>query len=419
MLSSQKERETRAIFLADSTANVVWVMLLIGLQSFAMVMARRLGAGAFLLSAGSALMYLPGMLTGSLPLLCRRFPLGGVMIALRVIAGCGTLLCLCWPSLYGLAFGFAIMTIAGGWVEACYPVFVRSVYPAATHSRVMGTIFTARALAAFLWVLLLGWLISNDSPVQSIRVLGGVGVLGIVSAMLHWRFRHVREEHAEEHAAAQPDARPVTPPLANREFIYYLISLTVFGAGIMFSLVATPFMQVNAFRLSNSQVGMLVAVGMLSQMLAYIYFSRFGVARANNRLLAIPYALLAAPITVSAVLLACHLYPPFHVLPFGLLLAANVVGGIGTGLQAMYFYLVVNALAGSSSALGYQTTQQTVVGLRGVIMPFVAGIVYQHFGLLTCVVISSALILGGGVLAFFLSTHRLPVRVPQPELVES
>jgi len=410
--STSMPREVRATLQTDAWSNVLWIMMFAGVQSFALVVARRLGAGTLLISAGTAVLYIPGILTWIVYLLCRRFPLGGVMIALRALAGAGTLACLFFPSLWGLALGFSMLTIAGGIIEGIYPAFLRVVYPPNQQNRAMGLIYTARALGCFCWLFLLGWVLSSVSRVNSIRVLGLLGVLGFLSAAIHWQFRGVREEPVTQ----KPNVAAAIPPHANPEFIRYLISLTIYGIGIMFSLFITPILQVDMFKLTNSQVGALAAVAMLSQMVAYMFFSRYGVIHPSNRLLGVPYMMLAAPIITSVVLVFMHLYPPYHALPFWTLLAAAVVGGIGTGIQAMYFYLVVNALAGSASALKYQTFQQTVVGLRGVITPFIAGIVYAHSGILPCILIAAAFMLAGGVAALFLSSAPKAEETRQVEM---
>ncbi len=400
--STAMAREMRVTLRTDAWANVVWILLFSGVQSFALVLAWRMGAGTLLISAGAALLYIPGAFTWIVPLLCRRFPLGGVMLGLRALAGAGTLACLCFPSLWGLALGFGILTIAGGWVEAVYPAFLHAVYPPNQQNRVMGLIFTARALASFGWLLLLGGVLNAVSPRNGIRVLGLMGVLGFITAAICWRFRTVQEKPA----TTSPEAADGLPPHANGEFIRYLISLTIYGVGIMFSLFITPILQVDIFRLTNGQVGALAAVTMITQMFSYLFFSRYGVVHPSNRLLGFPYMMLAAPITLSAVLMLLHLYPPYHAVPFPALLAAACVGGVGTGIQGMYFYLVVNALAGSASALRYQSFQQAVVGIRGVVTPFIAGLVFAHYHALPCVLVSSLTMLGGGVAAFFLSGPR-------------
>ncbi len=404
MISVQQHtaRETRADFRADALANVAWVMLLCGVQGFALVLARRLGATTLMLSAGTAMGYLPGLLTCILSPLCRHLSLGSVTILLRVLSGASLLICLLQPTLLGLAIGFSLMTIVGGLVEASYPVLVSQIYRPALQSRAMSLIYTARALAGFVWLVFLARLMSDGDSAHCIRILGLMGGLGVISAAAHWRFRSIREE------IAQPEQTRVdNHPLKNREFMYYMTSLTVFGSGWLFAMFITPILQVNIFKLNNGQVGMLAAVNILVQMLAYLYFSRFGVIRPCNRLLAIPYVLLGIPIFTYSVLLLFHQFPPFHPAPFWVLLVANGLGGIGVGLQAMYFYLVVNALAGGASRLRYQTFQATVNGGRGIIFPFIAGLVYAKFGLLPCVLTATVLIMLSGALANVLTTDKL------------
>jgi hypothetical protein len=77
-----------------------------------------------------------------------------------------------------------------------------------------------------------------------------------------------------------------------------------------------------------------------------------------------------------------------------------VVYNVGVGIWAMYFYLLVNAMAGESSPMPYQAAQAIVVGVRGLVVPFVFVEVLRLTGLpmslwlATCFYIAAAIIAG-------------------------
>jgi hypothetical protein len=383
----------QATYQADATANVAWALFGSALSGFAMVVARKAGGGAGLMAFGMMCNYVPGIMAWLTMLLARRFPLGSVIVGLRALACLGMLPCVIAPSLTTLTLGYFLVYTLGGMADAAYPTLLHAIYPRDAHTRVMSTVFGLRTLAGFLLLLALGGIMNHLSEAAAIRLLGSMAVLGVVSVAATWRFRGVRDVHPD---APEPETGH---PLANREFVRYLTSLTVYGVGIVFAGVVWPMLQVDrdAFNLSYSQVGVLAGASALTLTVTYLIFSRYGVVRASNRLLALPYVLIAQYIVAAWVLLRVGLH---GTAAFPWLLAGVAVTNIGAGLQGIYFHLVVNALAGGRSPLRYQATQGVIVGTRGIVAGILAWLLCQRVGLPTTAAIAAVLMLLGGALAW-------------------
>ncbi|HOF88194.1 MAG TPA: hypothetical protein PLZ36_08860, partial [Armatimonadota bacterium] len=183
------EPALRPVFLADAAANAAWAVMLAVLTALGLVVGRKAGADAMLLGAAVSVNYASALFSGWLPLLCRRWPLGGVMMALRLLASLSLLPMLVAPSLPTLMIGYAGVLLLGGISDAAYPALLNVVYPNAAHTRVMSLIFTVRALAAFLFTMLIGWLLTGRPLDVAIRALGGLCVFGFLAVAAMWRFR--------------------------------------------------------------------------------------------------------------------------------------------------------------------------------------------------------------------------------------
>lgn len=415
------ESATRAIFFADAAVNGCWAVMLGVLMTLALVVARHAGANAMVIGAGVAVTYAASLCAGLLPRLCRRWPLGGVMLTLRLLSSLCLLPMLLAPSLATLELAYFGAVLLGLMADTAYPALLNAIYPRAAHTRAMGLIFTIKSIAILFMSVLAGWLLNGLSRTDGIRLLGGLMVFGLLSVALMWRFRGVREEHAggeitspkagedtgaprvgedtSAPRAGEDTGAPRLSPWRNRAFIWYLVGLTFFGSGGIVGTVAWPVLQADraAFQLNYGQVGLLAAAASLAQMGAYLYISRLSRIHAGNRQLVLPYTLTAVNMAMclALLLLGVRGTPAFL-----LLLPSLALTSVGTGLQGMYFYLVVNAMADGGSVLGYQAAQNIVVGTRGLIVPLIAGVLLKTAGLAPTAAASVALILIGATLAW-------------------
>ena len=244
--------------------------------------------------------------------------------------------------------------------------------------------------------LLAGWPLTHLSQDNGIRLLGAACIFGLPVAGLMWRFRHVHE--APSPPPPLPEERGVSGPWRNRAFIWYLIALTFFGTGGIIGTVAWPVLlaDTTAFHFSYTQVGVLSAMASVAQMAAYLFVSRYIRVHADNRQLVLPYALFAVNIATCLVLLLLGVK---GTAAFVVLLCSLAVSNFGVGLQGVYFYLVVNAMAGDGPVLPYQSAMNIVVGTRGLIMPAVAAALLRYAGLKPAAAISAGLIIMAAVLA--------------------
>ncbi|MHB0939406.1 MAG: hypothetical protein ACYDCO_22995 [Armatimonadota bacterium] len=183
------EKNIRRVYLADASSVVLWSPFVSNVLAFVFVLACRAGAGPEMIAICTSLMYVPSTLAFVMPMLSRRMPLGAMVILLRMLAGAGMLYCALVPTLTGLAVAFTVAMLAYGFAEIAYPALFNALYPAEYQTRVLGLIQTERSALVFVSLLALGPMLKALDSTGGIRLLGGLGVLGILVTLLPVRER--------------------------------------------------------------------------------------------------------------------------------------------------------------------------------------------------------------------------------------
>ncbi|MHB0939155.1 MAG: hypothetical protein ACYC6A_22415 [Armatimonadota bacterium] len=393
-LTPQIHRDRRRTYRYDALGNVAGAMLSAMLNAFGLFLAKQGNAPDWIIFVGVAGLFTPSLLAWMMPLLLRRFPLGGTLVALRLLAGFFLLPCIIHPSRGWFLFGYTGALILIVLADYVYPSLLRILYRAEEQRSVLSTIFAVRAVAMFIMFLALGAILDRLTPSNGFRVLGVLAIsFSVISACATWRFRRIHDEPAK--AEHEPrDASPWT----NRLFLRYLVILTVFGIGNVGILVLWPILAAVDFQFTNTEMGWFTALGMLMQLVAYSWFSRHGTVPLTMRITAGPFITYALPCLVAAALLVWGAHWS-HVAYFWVLLPSMLLFNLGAGVWSMYFYLLVNKMAEPSSPMPYHAIQGTVIGVRGIAFSFLIGLFYQHFHMLASLLLTAGFLLAATVMA--------------------
>jgi MFS family permease len=182
--------------------------------------------------------------------------------------------------------------------------------------------------------------------------------LGILSTLLFTRLRI-------DPAALPPQQRRSLGSIwailgQNRRFTTYLIGFSIYGLGFLMGLPFFAIVQVDRLQLSYTEIGYLGLVQSLFWLLGNMYWGRqvdrhggVWVLRAN-----IAIALIV-PLSYIWAFNAWTLLPAF--VAHGIISAGMDLGVISTGIE----------LATPESVGEYSALQSTIIGLRGMVGPFV------------------------------------------------
>lgn len=274
------------------------------------------------------------------------------------------------------------------WVLETFPTpvytrLMQAIYPAAVRGQVMGNTRVGMSIVSLLVTLATGWLLDN----LGYRAL--YPVMGVFALISLWRFSHLRFDEA-----AVPPAAPTSPSglgevLADPRFVLYLLGIAGFGVGFLAGGALYTIVQVDDLRLSNTDIALLNGVQSAFFLLGYAVLGRL-IDRLGG-VQSLRWMFLLGAVVPLSYMLATQgwmLVPAFAVV--GLVNAALDIGILNAVMQ----------LARPSRLGEYSALQTLVLGVRGLVAPFLGvGLVQMGFsyaatfGLAAALMLISALVL--------------------------
>ncbi len=384
----------RRVFKRDMLSALLWQAMVSGIFSFAVVHAKRMGAPAILVGLFVAMGFFPFSVAWIPRLLSRYIALGKLLIGLRLLASTSVLIAALFPTRDVLVVTALFSLFFAPLSDTLYPAIFRVIYPRKHHVALMSTIYMVKVFAGALIMVIVGRLLDILSLQQGIVLLGSLGLLGLGSVVVWWPFRHAQETEI----LPVKEKGEVNPPKQNKEFQVFLRSITIYGIGNCIGGFCMPVLMAdkNAFAFSNSQIGVIIATGLVVQVFTSAWFTRYGRVTASARHMGLPWILQGMAMFASGIML---MIPGGRSMAFIPVLIGVALNNMGIGLQLCAHALLVNAMAGEASAMRYHSVQYTVIGVRGVLVPIIASWAYQYVPLWVLVWLSFVLFVSGGVAA--------------------
>jgi len=258
---------------------------------------------------------------------------------------------------------------------------VRSViwsvnYPRRLRARVTGRIMVNGSIALATSGLVLGWLLGRDAPwyraaIRAAAACGLVGGLAYRRTRVRQERRLLSDELSRLSAGTRFDLRGIRQLLAGDErFRRYMLAMSVFGAG---NLMLTPLMVVcldDILGVSKiMQVAVTAAIPVLAVPLAIQPWARF--LDRNHVVVYRSVHARVAVIGVTLLALAVLLGAPFLLWPGALLM------GISQAAGSLGWSLGHNDFAPRGEETRYMALHVTLTGLRGLLAPTTAILVYH------------------------------------------
>ncbi|MBX3012796.1 MAG: MFS transporter [Caldilineaceae bacterium] len=352
--------EVRRNMLIELAASVAYGIFYAVAIQYIPVVLRRLGASSELLALYTAQTYFGSILTSlSIVLMRRRRPKHFVVF--------------CWVAARSLFFLFALITqtywlllvTALFWILESFPSpgytrIIQVIYPERVRGQVISVVRLGMVAAILLATPLAGWALDRYGY-QLLFPLAAF--LGIGAA---WIFSRMR---VDEGPLPPRQTRSLASLLQvvrhNRPFLTHLLSFTFYGLGGLIGYPLYAIVQVDRLELSYTDLGMLGLVQSATWLVGFLIWGR--VVDHKGGLPVLRMNQLISVIVPLAYIWATDgwmLLPAFAVQ--GLINAGIDVGLISTCIQ----------LAESDKVVEYAAVQATVLGVRGVVTPFIgAGLI--------------------------------------------
>lgn len=352
---------------ADLYAAMLFGVFVTGLN-FLPVVLRRLGAPPDWLAFYAAQPFIGFMLTTFSAMLMPRqqglmrfaatfwFVARGSFVLIAFISD--------WPALIALTLFF--------WIGESFPLpvytrLMQAIFPAKTRGQVMSTTRVGMALVSLLLTPVTGAVLDAAGHRW---VYPFMAVAAMLSVLLFTRLRFADADVPPNKADSPWRVWGIVRE--DPRFALYLLGLTCFGLGFLSGGALQAIVQVDRLRLSYSEIGGLGVVQSVFFVLGYVMLGR-RIDRAGGlqTLRWVFVAGLALPLTYAFATSGWMLAPAFAAL--GLVNAGMDLGALNTVIQ----------LSRPGRLGEYSALQTTVLGLRGLVAPFLgvwlvsAGLSYE------------------------------------------
>lgn len=378
----------------------LWATILFGVFwaaaiQFIPVVLRRMGAGTDLLALYTAQTYLGSILASFSIVMMRR-------------RRTKTFAVWCWGIARSLFLLFAIIEnvpwmlalTAVYWVLESFPSpaytrIIQAIYPEGVRGQAMSVVRLGMTAAIIIVTPLAGWALDLWGH-QVLFPLGGV--MGLLAT---WYFHRL---HVDEGHLPPRETRSLTSlwgvVLRNRNFAIHLIAFTVYGVGALIGIALYPIVQVDRLGLSYTDLGLLGTAQSIAWLLGFIVWGQAVDRRGGLWVLRVNLAVACVvPFTYIFAENGWMLLPAF--LAQGIISAGVDLGLLNTCIQ----------LADPDKVVEYAAIQATMLGVRGMISPFI-GVALIALGVgETAIFITGTLLI---VLSWFiLGTIRLDMTPDQ------
>lgn len=354
-LTGELPEDVRTNLRYEIIAAMVFGVFHVSTISFLPVVLRRMGATSLDLAIYIAQTYLGSMLTSFTVLLLRGRDSKSFVVTCWLL---GRSLFLT-VALVGRV-GWLLLITGMFWVLEASPApayarIVQAIYPAASRGRALAIVRVGMVGALMLVTPLAGWALDR----VGYRVLFPLAALaGLLAIALFTRLRI--------DPAALPPLQTVTLravwgiPLHDRRFGRYLVAFVFYGLGSNMGAALYPIVQVDRLQLSYTQLGYLGFAQSLCWLLGYLAWGPLVDRYGGASVLRLNIALnILVPLVYFWAFDGWTIIPAF--LAQGLVSAGIDIGLLSAGI----------ALAQPGRVTEYYALQTTVIGIRGMIAPFV------------------------------------------------
>jgi len=371
LLSARLERtftepltpEVRRNMVVELLASVAYGIFYAAAIQYIPVVLRRLGASSELLALYTAQTYLGSILTSlSIVLMRRRRPKSFVVFCWALARSLFVLFALV-TQVYWLLAVTALFWLLESFPSPGYTRIIQVIYPERLRGQVISVVRLGMVTAILLATPLAGWALDHFGY----RVL--FPLAGLMGLSATWLFSKL---HVDEGPLPPRQTRAVSSLWQlvrhNRPFAIHLLSFAVYGLGGLLGYPLYAIVQVDRLQLSYTEIGFLGVAQSAAWLVGFLIWGRVVDRKGGLPVLRINQ--LISVIVPLAYLWATDgwmLLPAFIVQ--GLINAGVDVGLISTCLQ----------LAERDKVVEYAAVQATVVGLRGIVTPFL-GAALLRFG---------------------------------------
>ncbi len=370
---------------------------------FVPVVLRNMGAGPELLALYSAQTYVGFILTSLSVVMMRGRRTKNFAVWCWMTARASFLIFAFVSQVYWLMAVMGIFWILEAFPSPAYTRIIQVIYPQEVRGKVMSLVRLGMTVAIVVVTPLAGWMLDH----WGYRVLFPLAALAGILAT--WFFNRLDvDEGTLPPRQTQSIVNLWAMVLRNRNFVIHLTSFSLYGIGALVGIAFYPIVQVDRLQLSYTTIGLLGTAQSLTWMLGFLFWGRVVDSRGG-------IFVMRVNLLIAALIPFCYIFAENAWMLLPAFIAQGVISaGIDLGLLSTCIHL-----AESDKVVEYAAVQSTVIGVRGLIAPFI-GVALVHLGMPVTAIfaIGTVLVLLGFVVALQIRTPLTPeqMRVRREQL---
>lgn len=354
------EQAVRFNFRVEFAATVIYGAFAT-ILAFIPIVLRRLGATAEILALYTALTYIGTVMAGpSLYLARRRRPLK-VLVIVQSLGRAMFLGAAFVTGDIGLLILVGVFWLCEGLPTPTYSAIVQKIYPLETRGTLMSVVRVGMSVTLLALAPLAGRIL--DGP--GYRVLFPIaGAVGIIAALVFGRLRFDQSEPPPAPSSAPQNFGGILK--YDRRYVLYLGAVVFWGLSALVPSAVIPLVQVDRLHITYTELGWLNLALSLVRLPAYFYFGR-----AVDRIGPVRCLQYACLINLVVVL------PYIWVTQAWMLIPTFVASGIAGAAVDLALINSAIQLARHGQIQEYSALQAMVIGVRGMIGPFIGVIMLR------------------------------------------
>lgn len=350
----------RRNMVVELWASVAYGIFYAAALQYIPVVLRRLGASSELLALYTAQTYLGSILTSLSIVLMRRRRPKHVIVLFWVVSRSLFLLFAFVTDAYWLLVITALFWLLESFPSPGYTRIIQVIYPERVRGQIISVVRLGMVLAILVATPVAGWALDW----VGYRVL--FPLAGLTGVIAMWIFNQLQVDEGPLPPRETKSVQSLWQIVRhNRPFAIHLIAFAVYGLGGLIGYPLYAIVQVDRLQLSYTEIGLLGVAQSAAWLVGFLIWGRLVDRKGGLPVLSINQLIsVIIPLSYMWATDGWMLLPAFIIQ--GLINAGVDVGLISTCIQ----------LAERDKVVEYAAVQATVIGVRGIVTPFIgAGLV--------------------------------------------
>jgi MFS family permease len=270
-----------------------------------------------------------------------------------------------------------------------YSAVMKEVYHERYRGKAMGYVRFFCSVTAMLASLAGGYLLDMEKGTFYRFIFPAGAIFGMTSSLL---FRKIKIRRETKLPAIDRLSGSIKDFLKNNHLKYFTFSFFTAGFGYLVGAPLYPLFLVDELSLSNTVIGYTGSIAALAGAVSFVFWGRF--LDKHRPIQMVKFIMLLAAAIPMIYSLSYSMYP--------IIFVSALSGIIMNGWDLCWYNHIIQTVR-REHIPGIFGIQYSLIGMRGLIAPFIGTMLSQHVGIRNAFIISAGIIAMGAILMMFCS----------------